>query len=67
MGERLKDKVAMVTGAGSVGPGWGNGKAAAVAFDGLVSPSVETLLDWAGRDQDRTMLYAAELTLEPVR
>ena len=38
-----------------------------VAFDGLVSPSVETLLDWAGRDQDRTMLYAAELTLEPVR
>ncbi|MDH4150616.1 MAG: SDR family oxidoreductase, partial [Betaproteobacteria bacterium] len=26
----LKDKVAFVTGAGSVGPGWGNGKAAAV-------------------------------------
>ena len=32
MGERLKDKVAMVTGAGSVGPGWGNGKAVAVLF-----------------------------------
>ena len=32
MGERLKDKVAIVTGAGSVGPGWGNGKAAAVLF-----------------------------------
>jgi hypothetical protein len=29
---RLKDKVALVTGAGSVGPGWGNGKAAAVLF-----------------------------------
>jgi NAD(P)-dependent dehydrogenase (short-subunit alcohol dehydrogenase family) len=29
---RLKDKVAIVFGAGSVGPGWGNGKAAAVAF-----------------------------------
>jgi NAD(P)-dependent dehydrogenase (short-subunit alcohol dehydrogenase family) len=29
---RLKDKVAIVTGAGSVGPGWGNGKAAAVLF-----------------------------------
>jgi NAD(P)-dependent dehydrogenase (short-subunit alcohol dehydrogenase family) len=32
MGERLKDKIAIVTGAGSSGPGWGNGKAAAVLF-----------------------------------
>lgn len=32
MADRLKDKVAIVTGAGSVGPGWGNGKAAAVLF-----------------------------------
>lgn len=32
MGERLKGKVALVTGAGSIGPGWGNGKAAAVLF-----------------------------------
>jgi NAD(P)-dependent dehydrogenase (short-subunit alcohol dehydrogenase family) len=32
MGERLKNKVAMVTGAGSSGPGWGNGKATAVLF-----------------------------------
>ena len=29
---RLQDKVALVAGAGSVGPGWGNGKAAAVLF-----------------------------------
>jgi NAD(P)-dependent dehydrogenase (short-subunit alcohol dehydrogenase family) len=29
---RLKDKVAIVTGAGSIGPGWGNGKATAVLF-----------------------------------
>src|SRR5215470_631831 len=29
---RLRDKVALVVGAGSVGPGWGNGKAAAVLF-----------------------------------
>src|SRR3954471_22634368 len=29
---RLKDKVAMVVGAGSIGPGWGNGKATAVTF-----------------------------------
>jgi NAD(P)-dependent dehydrogenase (short-subunit alcohol dehydrogenase family) len=32
MGERLNDKVAIVTGAGSIGPGWGNGKAVAVLF-----------------------------------
>jgi NAD(P)-dependent dehydrogenase (short-subunit alcohol dehydrogenase family) len=29
---RLAGKVAIVTGAGSIGPGWGNGKATAVAF-----------------------------------
>src|SRR5437868_8090166 len=32
MAGRLKDKVAIVVGAGSSGPGWGNGKATAVAF-----------------------------------
>lgn len=32
MSERLKNKVALVTGAGAVGPGWGNGKATAVLF-----------------------------------
>jgi NAD(P)-dependent dehydrogenase (short-subunit alcohol dehydrogenase family) len=32
MADRLKGKVALVVGAGSVGPGWGNGKATAVAF-----------------------------------
>ena len=32
MADRLKEKVALVVGAGSIGPGWGNGKAAAVAF-----------------------------------
>jgi len=32
MPDRLKDKVALVVGAGSIGPGWGNGKATAVTF-----------------------------------
>ncbi|MCZ6604454.1 MAG: SDR family NAD(P)-dependent oxidoreductase [Alphaproteobacteria bacterium] len=32
MGGRLRGKIAIVTGAGSVGPGWGNGKATAVLF-----------------------------------
>jgi NAD(P)-dependent dehydrogenase (short-subunit alcohol dehydrogenase family) len=32
MAGRLEDRTAIVTGAGSVGPGWGNGKATAVTF-----------------------------------
>src|SRR5580765_2450297 len=32
MALRLKDKVAIVTGAGSIGPGWGNGRATTVRF-----------------------------------
>ena len=32
MGERLKGKVALITGIGSAGPGWGNGKAIAALF-----------------------------------
>ena len=32
MAGRLQDKVALVFGAGSIGPGWGNGKATAVAY-----------------------------------
>ncbi len=32
MAGRLHGKVAVITGAGCVGPGWGNGRAAAVAF-----------------------------------
>lgn len=32
MAARLQGKVALVTGAGSIGPGWGNGKATAVLY-----------------------------------
>jgi len=32
MGERMRDKVVLVTGAGSNGTGWGNGKAAATLY-----------------------------------
>lgn len=32
MGSRLENKVCLVIGAGSIGPGWGNGKATAVKF-----------------------------------
>lgn len=39
-----------------------NGK---VSFEGLVPKSVETLLHWASQDHDRTMLYLAQLTIDP--
>jgi NAD(P)-dependent dehydrogenase (short-subunit alcohol dehydrogenase family) len=32
MAGRLQDKIALITGAGCVGPGWGNGRATAVLF-----------------------------------
>jgi membrane-associated protease RseP (regulator of RpoE activity) len=35
-----------------------------VAFDGRVERSLETLMKWAARDNDRTMLFGAELKLE---
>jgi NAD(P)-dependent dehydrogenase (short-subunit alcohol dehydrogenase family) len=53
MADRLKDKVVIVTGAGCVGPGWGNGRAVAVRFaeegakvfavDKDMAPMAETL------------------------
>ena len=32
MSGKLKDRVAIVVGAGSSGPGWGNGKCTAITF-----------------------------------
>ncbi|MES3007245.1 MAG: dienelactone hydrolase family protein [Pseudomonadota bacterium] len=34
-----------------------------IVHDGLVTESAETLLKWAARDRDRSMLFTAELTL----
>ena len=36
-----------------------------VAFDARVEKSVETLRKWAARDNDRTMLFAAEIRIRP--
>ena len=35
-----------------------------VSYEGQVQRSVETLMKWAARDNDRTMLFGAELTIE---
>jgi NAD(P)-dependent dehydrogenase (short-subunit alcohol dehydrogenase family) len=56
---RLKDRVALVFGAGSVGPGWGNGKASAVAYarEGAKVIAVDVNLAAA---EETTRLIAAE-------
>jgi len=35
-----------------------------VLFDRRVEPRIETLLEWAARDADRSRLYAAELVID---
>jgi len=35
-----------------------------VAFEGMVEPNVATMLKWAARDNDRTMVFGAELNIE---
>jgi hypothetical protein len=36
-------------------------------FEGIVQPSVATLLKWAARDNDRAMVFGAELNMELAR
>jgi NAD(P)-dependent dehydrogenase (short-subunit alcohol dehydrogenase family) len=54
MAKRLKDKVAVAFGAGSCGPGWGNGKAAAVAYarEGARVIAVDIDLDKSAETKD---------------
>src|ERR1051325_1840181 len=49
MPDRLKDKVAIVTGAGSRGPGIGNGRATAILFarEGARVVLVDRVAEWA--------------------
>ena len=35
-----------------------------MVFEGIVEPSVATMLKWAARDNDRTMVFGAELSIE---
>ena len=51
---RVAGKAVLVTGAGSIGPGWGNGKAAAVLYarEGAKVLCVDNRLDAAGETRD---------------
>jgi NAD(P)-dependent dehydrogenase (short-subunit alcohol dehydrogenase family) len=71
MVDRLKGKTAIVFGAGSSGPGWGNGKAAAVAFarEGarvacidLVEAAAAETADIIERESGDAIAIAADVT-----
>ena len=70
---RLKDRVVLVFGAGSSGPGWGNGKAAAVLYarEGAAVAAVDLHLEAAQETADiirgeggTCEAYAADVTRE---
>lgn len=52
----LNDKVALVTGAGSVGPGWGNGKATAVLFARQGAKVFGTDVNLAAAEETRAII-----------
>jgi NAD(P)-dependent dehydrogenase (short-subunit alcohol dehydrogenase family) len=56
MTERLKGKVAIVTGAGSSGPGWGNGKATAVLFAREGAKVFAVDINWAAVKETQSVI-----------
>ncbi len=61
---RVKDKVVIVTGAGCVGPGWGNGRAISVRFaqEGAKVFAVDIKLDAMIETQDMIREFGGEFT-----
>jgi NAD(P)-dependent dehydrogenase (short-subunit alcohol dehydrogenase family) len=64
MSKRLDNKVAIVTGAGCVGPGWGNGRAVAVRFaeEGAKIYAVDRNLDAMQETLERVRAVGGEVT-----
>ncbi len=65
MSGRLQDQVAIVTGAGCVGPGWGNGRATAVRFaeEGAKIFAVDRDLDSVHETVERTKAAGGEIVM----
>src|SRR4249919_1343282 len=63
MSGRLQDRVAIVTGAGCIGPGWGNGRATAVRFveEGAEIFAVDRDLDSMGETVERAEAAGGEI------
>jgi NAD(P)-dependent dehydrogenase (short-subunit alcohol dehydrogenase family) len=56
MAGRLQDRVALITGAGSIGPGWGNGKATAALFAREGAKIFAVDLDLAAAEQTKGII-----------
>jgi NAD(P)-dependent dehydrogenase (short-subunit alcohol dehydrogenase family) len=63
MSGRLHDKIAIVTGAGCIGPGWGNGRATAVRFaeEGAKIFAVDRNLDSVAETIERVKAVGGEI------
>ncbi|HXX25958.1 MAG TPA: SDR family NAD(P)-dependent oxidoreductase [Pseudolabrys sp.] len=60
---RLQDRIAIITGAGAVGPGWGNGRATAVRFaeEGAKIFAVDRNLDATRETVDKVKAVGGEI------
>ena len=67
MSGRLQGKIAIVTGAGSVGPGWGNGRATCVRFaeEGAKIFAVDRDLDKVAETVERVKAVGGEIAVQP--
>ena len=66
MSGRLQDRVAIITGAGCVGPGWGNGRAAAVRFaeEGAKIFAVDRNLDSVTETVERVKAVGGDIVVQ---
>jgi NAD(P)-dependent dehydrogenase (short-subunit alcohol dehydrogenase family) len=62
---RLQDKIALITGAGCIGPGWGNGRATAVRFaeEGAKIFGVDRNLDSVAETVERVKATGGEIEI----
>ena len=69
MSGRLQDSIAIVTGAGCVGPGWGNGRATAVRFaeEGAKIFAVDRDLDSVAETVERVKAAGGEIVTASMR
>jgi NAD(P)-dependent dehydrogenase (short-subunit alcohol dehydrogenase family) len=66
MSERLKDRVALVFGAGSAGPGWGNGRATAVTYAREGATVIAVDINPAAAEETRRIIHGENNACEVV-
>jgi NAD(P)-dependent dehydrogenase (short-subunit alcohol dehydrogenase family) len=67
MSGRLQDRIAIVTGAGSVGPGWGNGRATCVRFaeEGAKIFALDRILESTAETVEKVKAVGGEIVVHP--